>query len=172
MPDAAAPRDIMAETMVQGRKSLVPHLAEMLKRDAIAEVPPDEERRRFWERAKTPAQEAQMWQQEMQQRGLTELTPELALDIGLKISQQVYPDRWDMSTGEGRTTQADIANWAMKHTRAGPPKAMQKGEQDVTQAARGEQSYQGGTSAPEQDGQPVVSQGMGQPAGLQAPAAG
>jgi hypothetical protein len=140
MPDAASQRDIMAETMAQGRKSLIPHLAEMLKRDAIAEVPPDEERRRFWTPVITDEQEAQRWQEEMQQRGLT---PEMAsdpaqaedylkqmTDIGLKLAREKYPDRFDMMAGEGRDTQAKQADWAWTHLKAGPPKAMQEGEQD------------------------------------------
>jgi hypothetical protein len=171
--DESSPRDILAQTMADGRKSVVPYLAEMLKRDKIAEVPPDEERRRFWQRALTPEQETALWQQEMQQRGLMELTPELALDIGLKISQQVYPDRWDMMPAEGRDAQSQQAQWAMKHTRAGPPKAMQQeGEQDVAQAPPVQQDGQGGPAGPEQDGQPVVPQGAGQPPGVQATATG
>ena len=135
MPDASSPRDILAETMAEGRKSVVPYLAELLKRDKIAEVPPDEERRRFWTRVLTPEQEAQLWAQEMQQRGLMELTPETALDIGLKIGSQVYPDRFDMMTGEGRNTQAQQAEWAWRHVKVGPPAAMQQeGEQDVAEA--------------------------------------
>ncbi len=118
--------------MAESRKSVVPYIAEMLKRDKIAEVPPDEERRRFWSAALTDEQEAQRWQEEMTRRGLTELTPELALDIGLKISQEKFPDRWDMVGGEGRNTQAQQAEWAWRHVQAGPPKAMQEGEQDVS----------------------------------------
>ena len=118
--------------MADGRKSVVPYLAEMLRREKIAEVPPDEERRRFWQRALTDKQEQQLWQDEMAQRGMTELTPELALDIGLKIAQSVFPDRWDMMAGEGRMSQSDQANWAMKHTRAGPPKAMVEESADVS----------------------------------------
>lgn len=135
MPEAAAsPRDILAETMADGRKSVVPYLAEMLKRDKIAEVPSDEERRRFWQRAVTPEQEQQLWLGEMQARGLTPetMTPEQALDLGLKIGQQVYPDRWDMMSGEGRNTQAQQATWAWKHTKLGPPE--QKGAPDGTTA--------------------------------------
>ena len=128
MAESSSPRDVLAETMAEGRKVLVPYLAEMLKRKSIAEVPPPEERQRFWQRAKTPEQEQQLWADEMNVRGITELTPEFAVDIGLKIGQQVYPDRFDMMTGEGRTTQADQAQWAWKHAQAGPPKAMLEGE--------------------------------------------
>ncbi len=129
--DAVSSRDILAETMSDGRKAVVPYLAEMMRRESkIAEVPPDEERTRFWQRALTPEQEAQLWASEMQARGITTLTPEQATDIGLKIGSQVYPDRFDMMGQEGRTTQAQQARWAWKHMQAGPPKAMQEGEQD------------------------------------------
>lgn len=121
MADAQSPRDILAEVVSEGRKVLVPHLAEMLKRSNIAEVTPSEERQRFWQRAMTPEQEQQAWQAEMAQRGLAELTPEQAVDIGLAVSKRVYPGRWDMMTGEGRDTQAQQATWAWKHAKQGNP---------------------------------------------------
>jgi hypothetical protein len=125
MSDASAPRDILAETMTQGKKVLVPMLAEMLKRKGIETVESKEERRRFWQRAATPEQEALMWQQEMANRGLTELVPGApqTLDIGLGISKRVYPDRWDMAPGEGRDTESAQAEWAARHARKGPPEA-------------------------------------------------
>lgn len=131
MPQANSPRDILAETMSEGRKVVVPYLAEMLKTERISEVPTAEERRLFWARAKTPEQEAQMWTEALAQRGLAPemLTPEVALDIGLGIAKEVYPGRWDMMGQEGRTTQADQARWAAKHAKLGPPTAMQEGEQ-------------------------------------------
>jgi len=143
MSDTKSQRDIMAETMAAGRKSLIPHIAEMLKRDSIVEVPPDEERRRFWTPVLTDEQEAQLWQQEMQQRGLPPVPPDdpaqaeeylkHMTDIGLKIASQKYPDRFDMMAQEGRDTQAKQAAWAWRHMKAGPPKAMQEGEQDAPQ---------------------------------------
>lgn len=128
MPEANSPRDILAETMSQGRKALVPNLASMLKREKIAEVPPDEERRLFWQRALTPEHEAQLWRDEMMQRGISELTPEQAVDIGLKLAQQVYPGRFDMMAAEGRSTQAEQATWAWNHAQHGPPEEQESNE--------------------------------------------
>lgn len=129
MPEAKSSRDIMAEVMSGGRQALVPMLAEMLKRDGIDEVDTAEERRRFWQRALTPEQEAQLWQQEIANRGITQMTPEQATDIGLGISKQVYPDRWDMMPGAGRDTEAKQAMWASKHAKLGPPvEKQQEGE--------------------------------------------
>lgn len=130
MPESSAPRDVLAETMADSRKALVPHLAALLKREKIVEVPPDEERRRFWKRAMTPEQEAQLWTTELATRGLLPeaLTPEVATDIGLKIGQQVYPDRYDMMPQDGRDTQAKQANWAWKHAKLGPPETKDEGE--------------------------------------------
>lgn len=116
-------RDILAEVMDQGRKSLVPHIAEMLKRTGIREVDAAETRRRFWQRALTPEQEANLWAQEMLRRGITELVPGSpeAVDIGLGISKAVYPDRWDMSMAEGRTHESEIGEWAWSQAQKGPP---------------------------------------------------
>jgi hypothetical protein len=128
---AGSPRDILAQTMADGRKVLVPHLAEMLKRSDIKEVDSSEQRRRFNQRAMTPEQEQQLWVQEMTSRGLAELTPGSpeALDIGLRISKQVYPDRWDMLAGEGRDGLSDQALWAWKMARTvEPPAAEQDAE--------------------------------------------
>lgn len=126
MADTASPRDILARVTADGRKVLVPHLAEMLQREGIETVQSKEERRLFWLRAATPEQEAQMWQDEMLQRGITELAPESpeVLDIGLKISKAVYPARWDMLEGEGRTHASEQAQWAWKHAKKGPPAEM------------------------------------------------
>lgn len=128
MANAESPRDILATTMRDGRKVIVPLLAEMLKRRGIEEVDNTEERRRFWQRALTPEQEAALWQQEMTSRGITELVPGSpeALDIGLGISKQVYPDRWDMMAGEGRDQGSAQAVWAAKHARRGPPEQTQE----------------------------------------------
>ena len=135
MPDADSTRDILAQVMHDGKKTLVPILAEMLKRKKIAEVEPSEERRRFWQRALSPEQEALLWRQEAATRGLTELvpgSPEVA-DIGLKLSKQVYPDRWDMAGGEGRDTESAQAEWSARHARRGPPTP--KAEQQETVAS-------------------------------------
>ena len=125
MPDTKplAPRDILARTMRDGRDVLIPHIAEMLRREGIAEVPSDEERRRFWQAALTDEQEQQMWTQAMIARGITQLIPGSpeAIDIGLGISKAKYPDRWDMLEGEGRNHASQQATWAMKHARKGPP---------------------------------------------------
>lgn len=123
MPEPQSSRDILAEQMIQGRKVLVPHLAQMLKRRGIQEVDATEQRRRFWQRVLTPEQEAQLWQQEMAMRGITELVPGSpeALDIGLGIAKQVYPDRFDMMAGEGRDHESDQADWAWKMASKGPP---------------------------------------------------
>jgi hypothetical protein len=123
MPDAGSQRDILAEVMAQGRKVLVPHLAEMLKREKIETIGGAEERRRFWQRAMTPEQEQMLWQTEMANRGITELTPDVALEIGLGISQKVYPSRWDMATAEGREHESEIAQWAWQHAKKGDPNA-------------------------------------------------
>lgn len=124
MPEQAdSPRDILARTMSEGRKVLTPLLAEMLKRRGIAEIDSGEERRRFWQAALTDEQEQQMWQQEMIARGLAEVVPGTPAhtEIGLKVSQAKYPDRWDMLEGEGRTHASEQAMWAHKHARKGPP---------------------------------------------------
>lgn len=122
MPDTAgSPRDVLAEVMAEGRKVLVPHLAEMLKRTQIKEIDTSEERQRFWQRAITPEQEQLLWQEGMARLGTLELTPDQALDLGLQISKRVYPDRWDMLGGEGRDAQSDQAMWAWKQAKLGPP---------------------------------------------------
>ena len=121
--DPGSPRDILAQTMTDGRKVLVPHLAGLLKRNKIAEVESSEERLRFWQRALSPEQEQLLWQQEMAARGIQQLVPGSpeVLDIDLGISKQVYPSRWDMLPGEGRDDQSDQAMWAWKHAQKGPP---------------------------------------------------
>mgnify|MGYP001586835034 CR=1 FL=1 len=43
MAEEAAPRDVLAEVMDGGKKAIVPHLAEMLRRKGIAEVPTAEQ---------------------------------------------------------------------------------------------------------------------------------
>jgi len=118
-----SPRDLLAETMSGGRKVLVPHLAEMLKTNRVKELGSAEERERFWQAAITDAQEAQMWQDEMATRGLTELVPGSpeVVDIGLKVSKAKYPSRWDMMVAEGRDTTPVQAEWAARHARRGPP---------------------------------------------------
>lgn len=122
MPDTAgSPRDVLAKVMSEGRKTLVPHLAEMLKRTQIKEIDTSEERQRFWQRAITPEQEQLLWQEGMARLGTLELTPDQALDLGLQISKRVYPDRWDMLGGEGRDAQSDQAMWAWKQAQKGPP---------------------------------------------------
>lgn len=186
MPEApSSPRDILAETMADGRKVITPYLAEMLKTSRVAEVPTAEERKRFWQRAMNEQQEAELWVTEMQRRGLPPVPPadpvqadeylKQMTDVGLGISKQVYVDRWDMMPQEGRDTQADQARWAWKHAKVGPPQAMQEGEQDVTQAPAVQQADQPGGAGPaaaEQVGRPVVPQGVGIAPGVQAPAAG
>jgi hypothetical protein len=125
MPDTKplAPRDILARTMKDGRDVLIPHIAEMLRREGIAEVPSDEERRRFWQAALTDEQEQQMWAQAMIARGITQLIPGSpeAIDIGLGIAKAKYPDRFDMMGQEGRDHASQQALWAMRHAKAGPP---------------------------------------------------
>ena len=131
MPEqAGSPRDILARTMADGRKVLVPYLAEMMKRNKISEVDAAEQRRRFWQRALTPEQEQALWVQEMAARGLTELVPGSpeVLDIGLGISKQVYPDRWDMMGGEGRDSLGAQAKWSWTQARKGPPASEQEAE--------------------------------------------
>lgn len=122
MPDTAgSPRDVLAEVMAEGRKVLVPHLAEMMRRTTVKEVDSSEERQRFWQRALTPEQEALLWQEGMTRLGITDLNPEQALGLGLEIAKRVYPDRFDMMTGEGRDSQAAQAEWAWGHAKKGPP---------------------------------------------------
>ncbi len=124
MPEAAAPRDVLAEVMDGGKKAIVPHLAEMLRRKGIAEVPTAEQKRRFDQPAITDEQEQQMWQQEMIARGIQQLVPgdPATIDIGLKISKAKFPDRWDMMTGEGRDKTSAQAEWAWKMARSTLPK--------------------------------------------------
>lgn len=177
-----SPRDILAETMEGGRKVVVPYLAEMLKRTGITEVDSEEERRRFWQRAMTPEQETLLWHEEMVRRGISQLVPGSpeVLEIGLGISKQVYPDRWDMLTGEGRAHQSDQARWAWKLARRGPPEGGVGGSQgigDDTQQSVGRgvaplaadasvrtpvEGYGSGGSAAVEVG-PVVPQTVGQP---------
>jgi hypothetical protein len=143
MPDKPlAPRDILARTMQDGRTVLIPHLAEMLRREGIATVESPEERRRFWQAAITDEQEQQMWLQEMTARGITELIPGSpeALDIGLGISKVKYPDRWDMAGQEGRNHESQQAEWAMKHARRGPPEP-EAAEQPVAAETGTEGTY-------------------------------
>jgi hypothetical protein len=143
MPDKPlAPRDILARTMQDGRTVLIPHLAEMLRREGIATVESPEERRRFWQAAITDEQEQQMWLQEMTARGITELIPGSpeALDIGLGISKVKYPDRWDMTGQEGRNHESQQAEWAMKHARRGPPEP-EAAEQPVAAETGTEGTY-------------------------------
>lgn len=127
---AGSPRDILARTMADGRKVLVPYLAEMLKRSDITEVDAAEQRRRFNQRALTPEQEQQLWVQEMAARGIQQLEPgsPQALDIGLAVSKRVYPDRWDMLAGEGRDGLSEQALWAWKMARKAQPAAEQEAE--------------------------------------------
>lgn len=144
MPDKPAHRDMLAQIMQAGKETLIPHLAEMLKRDALVEVGSDGERRLFWQPALTDEQEARMWQQAMIQRGITELVPgsPAAIEIGLGISKAKYPGRWDMLEGEGRDHASDQAEWAMKHAREGPPKAEQQpAEAPTTGTETGEVTY-------------------------------
>lgn len=107
----------------EGKQAIVPHLAEMLKRKGIEELPTSEQRRRFHQAAITDEQEQQMWAQEMIARGITQLVPgdPQTIDIGLKISKAKYPDRWDMAAGEGRDTSSAQAEWLWKMARTGPP---------------------------------------------------
>lgn len=123
MAEAPAQRDVLAQVMADGRKTLVPLLAELLRRDGIETVESKEERRLFWQRALTPEQEQALWMQEMATRGVTELTPETAAQIGLGISKQVYPARWDMLAADGRDHESDQIRWAYKHAQKGPPEA-------------------------------------------------
>ena len=173
MPDAKAPRDIFAETMSDGRKVLVPYLAEMLKRGKISEVDAKDERRRFWLRAMTEEQEAQLWQQAMLQRGLTPetLTPEQATDIGLGIAKQVYQARFDMMEKEGRDTPSAQATWAWKHAQMGPPeeKPVEGATDGTTVRAADQPLYQG--PADQGQGSAVVPQALGQPPSPQVEAA-
>jgi hypothetical protein len=110
--------------MEQSRTALTPNLAALLKRDKIKELSSAEERERFWRRALSDEQEQALWQQMMLSKGITQLTPGApeTLAMGLEISKQVYPDRHDMAPGEGRTTEAQQAEWAARHARRGPPK--------------------------------------------------
>jgi hypothetical protein len=143
MPDKPlAPRDILARTMQDGRTVLIPHLAEMLRREGIATVESPEERRRFWQRALTPEQEAQMWLQEAVARGITEFIPGSpeVLDIGLGIAKAVYPDRFDMMGQEGRNHASAQAEWAMRHARRGPPEP-EAAEQPVAAETGTEGTY-------------------------------
>lgn len=119
----AAPRDVLARVMVEGKKTLVPLLGEMLRRKGIEEVDGGEMRRRYWQAALTDEQEQQMWTQEMIARGITQLVPgdPQTLDIGLKISKAKYPDRWDMLGQEGRDQSSAQAEWAWKQAQKGPP---------------------------------------------------
>lgn len=130
MPDAESSRDIMARTMTDGRKVLVPYLAEHFKRKGIRELDPAEQKRRFVQAAITDDQERQMWIQEMTSRGLAELVPgsPQALDIGLGIAKVKYPDRFDMLAGEGRDHASDQAEWAMKMAKQCYPEAPETGE--------------------------------------------
>ena len=129
MPDARSPRDMLAEIMAGARQVMVPHLAEMLRTDRVKNVPPNEERARFWQRALTPEQEQQMWVDEAIARGITAWVPGSAeaLDAGLKISKAVFPGRWDMAGQEGRSTEAQQAEWAWKHAKQGAPEPKQEG---------------------------------------------
>lgn len=123
MPELTAPRDILAQVMKDGKDVMVPLLAEQLKREAIDEVPSDEQRRLWWQRALTPEQEQQEWMNEMAARGLTELipgSPEVT-EIGLKIAPKVYPSRFDMMTAEGRDSQSAQAVWSWKMAKTKPP---------------------------------------------------
>jgi hypothetical protein len=179
-----SPRDILAEVMDQSRKALVPHLAEMLKRSKIKEVDSSEERTRFWQRALTPEQEQELWRQELVKAGTLDtsaLSPQQLLGIGITISQQVYPDRWDMATGEGRDTQSAQAEWAWKQAMKGPPEGAGDGEQANPDAAPGPRpddqpniqaqaaSGPGAGAAGQEQYGAVVPQDLGQPAGVQAP---
>lgn len=124
MPEPKAYRNTLAGLMAGGQKALVPHLAEMLKREGIEELDASDERERFWQSALTDAQEQEMWRQEMAARGITQLVPGSpgVIDIGLKISKSKYPTRWDMAPGEGREHESEQATWAYKQAKKGPPK--------------------------------------------------
>lgn len=137
MANDATPRDILAQTMKDGRQVMVPYLAEMLKRKGISELDSNEQRRRFWQSALTDEQEQAMWRQEMADRGLTQLEPGSmeTLDIGLKISKAKYPDRWDMLAGEGRDSLSQQADWAAAMARKGPPAPEAASPAPTTEAA-------------------------------------
>lgn len=125
MPGPRAPRDILAEVMAGAQRVQTPLLAELLRSDRVQAVDSPEERRRFWQAVLTDEEEAQMWRDEMVARGLTRVLPGSpeALDIGMRISKAKYPDRWDMAGQEGRTTEAQQAQWAWKHAQKGAPDA-------------------------------------------------
>ena len=128
MAEIKSPRDILAEQMDAGRKRLVPLLAEMMKRSAIKEIGSTEERERFWRRALNEEQEQALWAQMMAAKGIIELVPGApeTIAMGMEVSKQVYPDRWDMAPAEGRDHESDQAEWSAKHARRGPPKKMQE----------------------------------------------
>lgn len=130
MAEVESPRDILARVMDGGRKTVVPLLAEMLRRKGIAEIPSAEERRRYWQRALTVEQEQQLWAEEMARRGIQQLTPGApeTIEMGLGIAKQVFPDRFDMMTGEGRDQASAQAEWAYKHAQRGEPQPRQEGE--------------------------------------------
>ncbi len=127
MPEPKSHRNILAELMAGGQKTLVPHLAEMLKRTGIEEVDASGERERFWQPALTDEQEQEAWRQEMAARGITQLVPGSpeVIDIGLKISKVKYPARWDMAPGEGREHESEQAELSYKHARKGQPQQPQ-----------------------------------------------
>ncbi len=128
-------RDILAEQMASGRKVLVPILAEMLKTSRVKEVDTSEERRLFWEPAITDEEEDRLWADAMIREGINgPVTPEmlpLMTKIGLEISHRKFPDRWDMAGAEGRNTDAQTAEWALKHALKGRPGAQQETQQSA-----------------------------------------
>lgn len=125
MPDQSQ-RDVLGQTMADGKRVLVPLLAEMLKSGKQQQIDASEERRRFWTPAITDEEEAALWEEAMMRAGKTPetMTEQDVVRLGLPISRIKYPDRWDMAGQEGRTTDAQQAEWALKHALKGPPKAM------------------------------------------------
>lgn len=122
MADKQGTRDIVADVMAQGKKTTVPILAEMLKREKIARVPAADERALFWTRALTPEEEQAKWQELMGQQGIVgPMTPEQQLNLSLEVSKHVYPQRWDAMRGAGRSAPSEQAMWANGHAKKGPP---------------------------------------------------
>lgn len=122
MAEQQGTRDIVADVMAQGRKTTVPILAEMLKREKIARVAPADEHALFWTRALTPEEEQAKGQELMQQQGVTgPMTPKQELAFRLELSKHVFPQRWDAARGGGRSAPSEIAMWADKHAKKGPP---------------------------------------------------
>ena len=96
----------LAQRLLETREQVGEAVTEGITRDpTMRQLPPEQERELFWQRAVTPEQEAQLWAQGVDPWA---------------ISAMVYPERWKLAK-LGRPTLTQQARWFKEHQQKGPP---------------------------------------------------